>query len=111
MRDELYNPFDSVTEDMLYADVEQLNQSVIQQKINEESTIVTTDRTPSELDLSVELLLSNDMLVMERKRYNLWDLLGDIGGFNDGLILVLQIFMSKYSALMFEHSIVQGSHY
>ena len=63
------------------------------------------------MNLSVEILLSNDMLIMERKRYNFWDALGDIGGFNDGLVLLLQIFMGKYSALMFESSIVQGTHY
>ena len=51
------------------------------------------------------------MLVMERKRYNCWDALGDVGGFNDGLVLVLQIFMARYSSMMFEHSIVQGAHY
>ena len=58
------------------------------------------------LQLSVEVLLSNDMLIMERKRYNYWDALGDIGGFNDGLVLLLRIFMARYSSMMFEHSIV-----
>lgn len=52
------------------------------------------------------------MIVMERKRYNIWDALGDIGGFHDGLILFINfIFMGRYSAAMFEHSIVQGVKY
>ena len=37
-----------------------------------------------------------------RKRYNIWDLLGDVGGFHDGLILVFSLFMSSYSALAFK---------
>ena len=51
------------------------------------------------------------MLIMERKRYNCWDALGDIGGFNDGLVLLLKLFMARYSSAMFDHSIVQGSRY
>ena len=61
------------------------------------------------LQLSVEVLLSNNMQVLERSRYNYWDALGDIGGFNDGLVLLLKLFMTRYSSMMFEHSIVQGS--
>lgn len=65
-----------------------------------------------ELDLSIELLLSNDMLIMERKRYTFWDALGDIGGFHDGLVLLIQaLLMSRYSSSMFEHSVVQGAKY
>ena len=52
------------------------------------------------------------MLMLERKRYNIWDALGDIGGFHDGLYLFLQFaFMGRYSSAMFEHSIAQGSKY
>ena len=32
--------------------------------------------------------LSNDIVTEKRTRYSIWDLLGDVGGFNDGLILV-----------------------
>ena len=31
----------------------------------------------------------------------MWDLLGDVGGFNDGLLLLCSIFMSSYSAFSF----------
>lgn len=31
----------------------------------------------------------------------MWDLLGDVGGFNDGLLLLCSIFMSAYSAFSF----------
>ena len=52
------------------------------------------------------------MLIMERKRYNFWDALGDIGGFHDGPVLFIQFaIMGRYSSAMFEHSIVQGAVY
>ena len=40
-------------------------------------------------NISVELVLSNNMHIMERKRYNIWDALGDIGGFHDGIYLLI----------------------
>lgn len=39
-------------------------------------------------------------------RYNVWDLLGDVGGFNDGLVLLCSIFMSSYSAFAFKTEIL-----
>ena len=45
--------------------------------------------------------------MMERKRYSFGDALGDIGGFHDGLkLLVSLLFMGQYSSAMFKHSIV-----
>lgn len=41
------------------------------------------------------------MKIMERKRYTFWDVLGDIGGFHDGVILVLYFMMAPYSAKAF----------
>ena len=37
-----------------------------------------------------------------RQRYNIWDLLGDVGGFHDGLMIVFSLFMGSYSALAFK---------
>ena len=51
--------------------------------------------------VNVQLQLSNDMEVAERKRYSWWQLLGDIGGFHDGLVLLIKFFMASYSAAMF----------
>ena len=33
-------------------------------------------------------VLAEDIVTEKRTRYSIWDLLGDVGGFNDGLILV-----------------------
>ena len=36
----------------------------------------------------VRFILSNDIVIEKRTRYNVWDLLDGVGGFNNGLILV-----------------------
>ena len=36
----------------------------------------------------VRFKLSDDIVIEKRVRYSVWDLLGDVGGFNDGLIFV-----------------------
>ena len=124
LKDELYNPFEDVTEDYVYGDTVEITAASIEQS-EKPRPIPLTKReaaearkkalagpSPQPLSLQVELRLSNDMKVMERKRYNVWDALGDIGGFHDGLILFVQvIFMGRYSSAMFEHSIVQGAKY
>ena len=38
---------------------------------------------------------------MSRVRYNAWDLLGDVGGFNDGLISFFSLLLGQYSAFAF----------
>lgn len=43
-----------------------------------------------------------------RTKYNLWDLLGDIGGLNDGLMLISNLFMLTYSALSFRVEWLRG---
>lgn len=51
------------------------------------------------------------MIVSERKRYNFWDAVGDIGGFHDGIVLIIQVFMAPYSAMMFNIGLTNGTLY
>lgn len=60
----------------------------------------------SDLKIEIELVMSNEMNIAERKRYNWWDALGDIGGFHDGLVLLVRFFLAPYSAAMFNHHLV-----
>ena len=46
-----------------------------------------------------------------RVRYTFWDLLGDVGGFNDGLILMCSLFMSGFSAFAFNTDFLNKSYY
>ena len=56
-------------------------------------------------------MLSDEMGIHERSRYNYWDALGDIGGFHDGLMLLFNLFMASYSTGMFEQSLVDDNNY
>jgi len=47
------------------------------------------------------LQLSPDVKIMTRTRYSFWDALGDVGGFHDGLVLLVRFFMAPYSAALF----------
>ena len=56
-------------------------------------------------------MTSDEMLIQERRRYNLWELLGDVGGFHDGLVLLINLFLAPYAAGMFKQSLVNGDHF
>ena len=49
--------------------------------------------------------------VVKRIRYNFWMALGDIGGFYDGLRLVLTFFMAPIAALFFENDLLKNTIY
>ena len=50
----------------------------------------------------LEIKLDDKIKSLSRVRYNIWDLLADVGGFNDGLVLILSIFMSIYSQFAYK---------
>ena len=58
---------------------------------------------PSTLLFEFEMTfeLGSRLHIEKRTRYSLWDLVADVGGFNDGIMLVCSIFMSAYSAMAF----------
>ena len=51
-------------------------------------------------------MIDGNLNIVQRSRYKIWDLLADVGGFNDGLYMIFQLFMSSYSALSFKTSIL-----
>lgn len=53
----------------------------------------------SKIDWSIELHLNGYTRVQERTKYGVWDLLGDVGGFHDGMFLVAAIIIGPYQAL------------
>ena len=57
-------------------------------------------------DFTIEIELDTHVHIQQRVRYNVWDLLGDVGGFNDGLILLCSIFMSSYSAFSYRMNVL-----
>ena len=56
----------------------------------------------------MEVAYNGIVKIQNRTRYNFWDLLGDVGGFNDGLFLLCSLFMSSYSALAYKIDFLDG---
>jgi hypothetical protein len=52
-------------------------------------------------NIKIELSLNGFFKIESRVRYNIWDLLGDVGGFNDGLFLLCSIFIAPLSSMAF----------
>ena len=59
------------------------------------------------MDFTLELRLENTMFLSSRLRYNVWDLLADVGGFHDGMHLVVSIIFGSYSALAFKRELIR----
>ena len=51
--------------------------------------------------LKVTASLTGKITLDSRTRYNCWNLLADVGGFHDGMLLVGSLFMSLYASLSF----------
>ena len=49
--------------------------------------------------------------VESRVRYSYWDLLGDVGGFNDGLFLLGSILLKTYAGLAFKEDYLIGTEF
>ena len=56
-----------------------------------------------------ELLLDNEMQVMQRVRYNFWQVLADVGGFHDGLTILVSMVIRPIAATFFVNSLIKGS--
>ena len=60
--------------------------------------------------ISIDPINTVWLQVESRIRYNVWDLLGDVGGFSDGLILVCSLYMSLYAAIAFKADYLNGQY-
>ena len=56
--------------------------------------------------VNIDFLLSNEIVIENRIRYTIWDLLSDVGGFYDGLILVCELLTGAYAAASFKTSFI-----
>ena len=52
--------------------------------------------------------LSNRIKIQQRVRYGVWQALGDVGGFYDGLDLIFGSIISQYAATKFLMSLFRG---
>ena len=56
----------------------------------------------------IDIVLDKTISVSSRTRYSCWDLLGDVGGFNDGLILLCSFIVSPYVAYTFTSELLSS---
>ena len=59
-------------------------------------------------EFNIKLKLNGMKRVESRVRYNYWDLLGDVGGFNDGLYLIGSLMLSTYARAAFQQDYLDG---
>lgn len=58
--------------------------------------------------MKFKVYLTSDLHVEKRTRYNFWHLLGDVGGFHDGLILIAKLFMGLAARCAFQKDYLNG---
>ena len=77
-----------------------------------EITVVAKPKPPFDksgnLDIKVELKLNGYLKVESRTRYSVWDLLGDVGGLHDGLVIFFAIFVGPFSTFSFSNDFIKG---
>lgn len=74
-----------------------LNRSYLRQAL-----LNANDEYPN---LTANFFLTTDKIVQMRQAYTFMALLGDFGGFNDALILILGTLMAVYSSKMYQSAI------
>ena len=94
MHDSLINPFDTLTDELSFMNLES-----------------TTIKLPAYPSIAFNFKISENILKYQRNRYSFWKALGDIGGFNDGMCLVIKIFMTPISASFFFNSFTHGTRF
>ena len=55
-------------------------------------------------------VLDVDFIEEKRVRYSLWSVLGDVGGFHDGLVLLIRIMIAPFAAYNFFFDLIKKSH-
>lgn len=100
--DELINPFPASNNVEYYLNIEELESNVIglpPKRVDENGETIANAVLFS---FEAEIYLGDIYFIEVRQRYNIWDLLGDVGGFHDGFYIVFSLFMGSYSALAFK---------
>ena len=54
-------------------------------------------------------VLDVDFMEEKRARYSLWNVLGDVGGFHDGLVLLIRIVIAPFAAKNFFFDLIKKS--
>ena len=61
--------------------------------------------------IEISFTINKDKNNFTRTRYNFWQALGDIGGFHDGLYLLMNMIMGPVSVGLFINNFANGAHF
>ena len=92
INDELLNPLTSSENEFSYLSADP---SI---DVREENELQVKNNA---VEIRMIIALSGNLQIEGRTRYNVWDLLGDVGGFHDGLHLLASGFVAIYASLAF----------
>ena len=59
-----------------------------------------------QVEININLILDGYLNVRKRTRYSVWDLLGDVGGLHDGLVILLSILIVPFSTFSFSNDFI-----
>ena len=76
----------------------------------EKNELSSSEKKKELLFIEISTVMSGMKQIEQRIRYNYWDLLADVGGFNDGCFLLASLFMSFYASLNFRMNYINGTH-
>ena len=88
MQDEVINPLETETDAVDYFQIS------------------STKSTFEEGNYSHVFELDNQVQMQSRTRYSFWQALGDIGGFHDGLLLLLRYLVAPIAATLFQNDLL-----
>ena len=89
VHDNIVNPFSSLSAEYSYIQV-------------------VSTRIDYQEDIGINIVIDNSVQEESRTRYSLWTALGDIGGFHDGLTLLMQVVITPIAATLFENDLLKG---
>ena len=101
--DDIWNPLAHKTSDTRYM-------SLGDPKYTVESGNEDEEDDTRLITLEFDIKLSNDLKIEERRRYQFWDLIGDVGGFNDGIYALAGLLFNFYSALAFKADLLRDNY-
>ena len=107
--DDLISPFPTEETVSYYLTVNEFETKYEAIKTRTKSGASIISEIPGAFKFSIEVNLSSRLFVEDRRRYSFWDLLGDVGGFHDGLYIMCSLVMGSYSALAFKTDFINSS--
>ena len=114
LEDAIFNPFsqDSHSEYYMSTDInlDQDELPLMPEKFFEDIEKGKIESYNDMMGFETRFALTGYMNVQIRTRYTIWNLISDVGGFNDGIFLCFAILMGRYSSAAFDVSYINSTY-